>query len=496
MLIHLLLVAGLFVGRAQDQCLAVELAQLLDMPGQLVGRQFGQARGDDGAGDGLGAAGGAADLFEQVRQAAGQLYLQATIFQLVLQRLGGQWMGFQHDAAASSQLSGKVFGVGTGQRQTEADPELRTLARNTFQANFTAHQLDQLLGNGQAQAAAASLASQRVVGLAEGAEQLLLVLFGHPDTAVLHADAQLRTVVMQVFEHGANHDVTVLGELDGIADQVAEYLAQAQRVAEQVQRSVAVDQADQFQMLGMRVGGKYGETVLDQIAQVERAVIEDQPSGFDLRDVEDAVDDRQQVVGRLLDGIQVVALSCCQAALLQELGEAEHGVERSAYLMAHVGEEFGFDATGFQGFLARQVQFDVLDLDGFQILPNVLGGLLDAVVQLFLGVLQAFRHAVDAAGQCIQVMAAQMGQAGIQMALAKACYALLDMLQRLLDGAAQAQGQQGAAEQGGEAEQQGAEQMAIAKQQGVLLGQFQFQPAQQLLLTPCRSSAQVLIEDR
>ena len=89
-----------------------------------------------------------------------------------------------------------------------------------------------------------------------------------------------------------------------------------------------------------------------------------------------------------------------------------------------------------------------------------------------------------------------MGQAGIQMALAKACYALLDMLQRLLDGAAQAQGQQGAAEQGGEAEQQGAEQMAIAKQRGVLLGQFQFQPAQQLLLTPCRSSAQVLIEDR
>ncbi len=128
-----------------------------------------------------------------------------------------------------------------------------------------------------------------------------------------------------------------------------------------------------------------------RVAQVERNAVEHQLASLDLGEVEDLVDDPQQVVGGFLDGVQVVQLTWRQLAFLQQMGKAEDAVERGADLVAHVGQELRLDAAGLEGLLARHVQLDVLDFDGFQVLAYVFGGLIDAVLQVLRGRFAGFR---------------------------------------------------------------------------------------------------------
>ena len=126
--------------------------------------------------------------------------------------------------------------------------------------------------------------------------------------------------------------------------------------------------------------------------EVERGVIEGQFTGLDFGKIEHVVDDRQQGFRTLVNGREVILLARGHGRAVQQFGEAENAVERGANLVAHVGQELGFDMAGFQGFLARHVQFDVLDLDGFQGFAQILGGLIHVLLQLGLGVGQCRDH--------------------------------------------------------------------------------------------------------
>ncbi|MNF58825.1 hypothetical protein D3C84_403970 [compost metagenome] len=161
------------------------------------------------------------------------------------------------------------------------------------------------------------------------------------------------------------------------------------------------------------------------------------------------------------------------------MGEAENAVERRADFMAHIGQEFGLDPARFQGLLAGQVQLDVLDFDGFQVLAYVFGGLVDAVLQLFLGILQGAGHAVDARGQFVQLLAAERRQAGFEMAFLEQGHGLLDAVERGIDRFAHAQGEQCGTDQAGDNQQQAGEQAAITAQQHAAMGKLQLDPAQQ-----------------
>ena len=125
----------------------------------------------------------------------------------MLHGLAAQLVAFQQNQLASQQWGARlVFDVFAGPWQAEADPEFRTCARTTFHADFAAHLLDDAPRDDQAQASAAGLPAERVVGLAEGFEQGGQVLVGQADAGILHADAQLGAAVALVFEHGAHHD--------------------------------------------------------------------------------------------------------------------------------------------------------------------------------------------------------------------------------------------------------------------------------------------------
>jgi hypothetical protein len=53
------------------------------------------------------------------------------------------------------------------------------------------------------------------------------------------------------------------------------------------------------------------------------------------------------------DDVSVFELAL--AVLADELGEADHGVERRPQLIAHVGDEFGFDLIGELGLDLRRI---------------------------------------------------------------------------------------------------------------------------------------------
>ncbi len=100
--------------------------------------------------------------------------------------------------------------------------------------------------NGQSQSGTAELARRRPVRLGKSLKEPGLLVFRHADAGVLHHEFKLQCVARPLGSPHGQHDVALLGELHGIAQQVIQYLHQAQRIPEQSQRERAVDVRMQF----------------------------------------------------------------------------------------------------------------------------------------------------------------------------------------------------------------------------------------------------------
>jgi len=77
-----------------------------------------------------------------------------------------------------------------------------------------------------------------------------------------------------------------------------------------------------------------------------------EPAGFDLREVEQVLDDLEQEASRGADLVEVAALLAVERGLERERGHAQHGVERRADLVAHVREELGLEPRRVERLLA------------------------------------------------------------------------------------------------------------------------------------------------
>ena len=91
------------------------------------------------------------------------------------------------------------------------------------------------------------------------------------------------------------------------------------------------------------------DSALQRFAQREEPALELHLTGLDLGQVEDVVDQREQVVGRGEDVVQVLVLLLVHLAeqlLLEHLGEADDRVQRRPQLVAHVGQELGLVLGG------------------------------------------------------------------------------------------------------------------------------------------------------
>ena len=137
-------------------------------------------------------------------------------------------------------------------------------ARLAAQAHGAINELDELAADGKAQSRATEFARDAAVGLLEGLEYPVVLRGCDADAGV--GDRELQRAGGFRSGHGDHRDQhgAGLGELHGVVDQVAEHLAQPQRVAVDHSRNVAAD-------VRGHLGDKVYDTMIPRNVRVSEA---------------------------------------------------------------------------------------------------------------------------------------------------------------------------------------------------------------------------------
>ena len=214
------------------------------------------------------------------------------------------------------------------------------------------HQLDELLGNGQAQAGAAVFARRRAIGLREFLEDAGQRLGRDADAGVLHLKQHGDLLRGFAQLAGAHQHLAALGELHRVGREVDEHLPEPERIAAQARRNLRVDAAGQLDAFLVRPFGEQFHRALDRVAQVEVDGLERELARLHLREVQNVVDDVEQRLGAVADRLDVFALLLRKPGVREQAGHAGDGIHRRADFMAHVREELRLGLGGFQRRLA------------------------------------------------------------------------------------------------------------------------------------------------
>ncbi len=100
-----------------------------------------------------------------------------------------------------------------------------------------------------------------------GSKTALQLVGGDADPGVGDIESEDDLVKAGVFHRHIDDDLAAVGELDGVADQVDQDLAQAIVVADQRVRNIGGDPASQLEALGVRTHRQRFERSLDGVAQ-------------------------------------------------------------------------------------------------------------------------------------------------------------------------------------------------------------------------------------
>ena len=202
-----------------------------------------------------------------------------------------------------------------------------------------AHPLDQPATDGETKPGPAESARRRGVRLSEGVEDEPALVGRDPDARVLHGHAQGYVLGGHGLGVDANGDFALLGELDRVADQIDEDLADPPGIADEVVRDTRTNLVRELERLGVGERRERLDRLGQGLPQGEGHRLELEPTGLDLRKVEDVVDDGEQGLARAVDGFGVVALLARELGVQQERGHADHAVHRRPDLVAHRRQE-------------------------------------------------------------------------------------------------------------------------------------------------------------
>jgi hypothetical protein len=132
--------------------------------------------------------------------------------------------------------------------------------------------------------------------LRECFEHAVQALRVDPDAGIADLDAQQSAGLALAHCARVNHDRSVTRELDGVRHEVRDDLAQPAVVSACAAGYFARDL--QFELDALRLGLQAGRDarLFERFVECEVSDVEFQPTGFDLRDVEDVVDDRHHLL--------------------------------------------------------------------------------------------------------------------------------------------------------------------------------------------------------
>ena len=178
-------------------------------------------------------------------------------------------------------------------RQRQRDAEGRAGAGHALDRDAAAHALDDAPGNRQAKPGAAELAGDAAVGLLEFLEDAVVLVGRDADAGVAHQDVDLAGPDAGLDD---DRDAAAIGELHGVAGEVEQHLSQPRGVADHLPRQRVVDIGGDLELLRLRARRDQLDRLLHQRRKIERARVEVDAAGFDLGEIEDLVDQRQQRV--------------------------------------------------------------------------------------------------------------------------------------------------------------------------------------------------------
>jgi hypothetical protein len=264
-----------------------------------------------------------------------------------------------HDMAAAQlrhplrQLA--VLAGGVADRQ--GDGKQRALAERALDLDAAVHQADQVMDDGQAEAAAAKAPAHAVIGLTERREDVAQCLVADTDAGVANVDVQMLLAIGPPGRAARDAHAALGGELDGIVDQVGDDLAEPVLVAQYEFGQRRVDVEPQVQALLAGGRGKGMRHLADHLAEIEGQPFELQAAGFDAREIENVVEQEEQGIGRTAQGGELAMLLGRQSAAGEQVGNADDAVHRGADFVAHVGQEGTLGTVGPLGRFLGEKQF-------------------------------------------------------------------------------------------------------------------------------------------
>ena len=190
------------------------------------------------------------------------------------------------------------------------------------------------------------------VDLREGLEQGRHGVGRDPRAGVAHGEAHDRLRCSGWLAFGTDDHLALLRELDRVADEVDEHLAQQARVAANVRRQLGIDVCRERNALLARGHSDDVGDALDDFDEVEVG----QPAldlvGLDLGQIEDVVDDPEQVCSRSSRNLGKLGELRCQLGVKHQVETADYSVHRRTNLMTHRGKKLGLDHRGPQRSVA------------------------------------------------------------------------------------------------------------------------------------------------
>ena len=229
--------------------------------------------------------------------------------------------------------------------RVDRDAEGAALARLGTHFDVAAQGLGQMLADAKAQSRAAELPRGRAIHLAERLEKFPDLFFVHADARVGHVEAQAQATAIGG-ESDGEADFALVGELDRVAHQIDQHLAQAQGVGEHGFGQGTGQFRLQLQLLRGGLRAHQGNDFGHHLDRRTTGRLDLELSGFDLREVEDVADHFQEVLAVAFDHGDVFSCSASDVLVQHEVGIAEDGGHGGADFVAHVGQKLALGAVG------------------------------------------------------------------------------------------------------------------------------------------------------
>src|SRR6516162_1487688 len=234
----------------------------------------------------------------------------------------------------------------------QADSEDRPVAWLACYGHVAAHHACELARDGKAEPGAAEAPRGKGIGLAELLEQLRLLLRGHSDAGI-HDDKLDPAASIGDLAHPQG-DLAGFGELAGITQEIEQDLPQPHGI-DRHRAEVAFGFDDEAVVILVRELARGADHFVDQRRQIQRLGAQLELAGFDLREVKHLIDEAEQVgAGAMhaIERLQRIFRAEARRVCDHHLRQADDGVERSAQLVTHAGEEGRFGSACLVGGVA------------------------------------------------------------------------------------------------------------------------------------------------